>query len=239
MLLLLDPDEAPVPTASDGMNHAGPGRSGLRRLQSIAAIIAGGKREAAMNFRTACEVGDALAARLGLDPLVRASLAANFERWNGRGLPAGTRGDNIPVPMRIAQVAQELKVLARINGIDNAVDTIRKRRGKAYDPDLADLTAEHAPRWWTEIETADPWDAALAVAPHDRPLDPASVHAALLVVADFADHSTAIQILHEGDRLVRHRVVVKRLSCIAGTTVSPSIKGSYPIRCVQVTTDRI
>jgi HD-GYP domain-containing protein (c-di-GMP phosphodiesterase class II) len=140
-----------------------------------------------MNFRTACEVGDALAARLGLDPLVRESLAANFERWNGRGLPAGTRGVHIPLPMRIAQLAQELEVLARINGIDDASATIRKRRAKAYDPDLADLTVEHAPHWWAEVETVDPWDAALAVAPHDQPLDPASIHAALLVVADFSD----------------------------------------------------
>lgn len=169
------------------ISHAGPGRSGIRRLQAIAAVVAGGKREAAMNFRTACEVGEALAARLGLDPLVRASLAANFERWNGRGLPTGTRGENIPLPMRFAQLAQELEVLSRINGIDDAVATIRRRRGKAYDPDLADLAVEHAPRWWAEIEPIDPWDAALIVAPNDRPLDAASIHATLLVVADFAD----------------------------------------------------
>ena len=118
---------------------AGPGQSGVGRLRSVLAVLAGGRKAAEMNFRTACEVADAFAVRLGLDEHVRASLAANFERWNGRGLPNGTRGQAIPRPMRIAQLSQELEVLARLDGISSALETIRTRRGKAYDPELTDL----------------------------------------------------------------------------------------------------
>jgi HD-GYP domain-containing protein (c-di-GMP phosphodiesterase class II) len=166
---------------------AGPGRSGADRLGSVLSALATGRGDAELNFRTACEVTDALAARLGLDTAVRAALAANFERWNGRGLPAGSRGEVIPRPMRIAQLCQELEVLARDRGIAAALELVRARRGGAYDPELTDLALELAAGWWAEVETADSWDAALATAPKSRPLGDAAVHEALLVLADFAD----------------------------------------------------
>ena len=89
--------------------------------------------------------------------------------------------------MRIAQLSQELEVLARVQGIARALEIVRNRRAKAYDPDLADLVLEEAESWWAAVEPADPWDAALAVAPPSPPLSDAATHDALLVLADFAD----------------------------------------------------
>lgn len=167
--------------------HAGSDKSGVGRLRSILALLAGGKKGAEMNFRTACEVADALAKRLGLDDDVCVALATNFERWNGRGLPKGVKGQDIPRPMRVAQLSQEFEVLARIEGPDRAAQIIGRRRGKAYDPALADIVQTHARRWWTEVDAVDPWDAALALAPPSAPLDNDGIHDALLVLADFAD----------------------------------------------------
>lgn len=167
--------------------HAGPGTAGLRRMRSVLSVLAGGKKAAELNFRSACEVADAFAKRLDLDEQVRASLAASFERWNGRGLPDGRKGDNIPRPMRVAQVSHELEVLARIEGIDAALTIVRRRRGKAYDPLLTEVVLAEATGWWDEVEPLDPWDAALAVAPRCAPLADADVHDALLVLADFSD----------------------------------------------------
>jgi HD-GYP domain-containing protein (c-di-GMP phosphodiesterase class II) len=150
-------------------------------------VLAGGKKAAELNFRSACEVADVFAKRLGVDEPVRAALAANFERWNGRGLPTGARGAAIPRPMRIAQLSHELEVLARIEGIGRAVEIVRSRRGKAYDPVLAGLAVARAAGWWDEVEPLDPWDAALAVAPPSSPLSEDGVHDALVVLADFAD----------------------------------------------------
>src|SRR6184192_2006880 len=84
------------------VNHAGPGTSGLRRMRSVLSVLAGGKKAAELNFRAACEVADVFAKRLDLDEDVRASLSASFERWNGRGLPEGRKGEQIPLPMRVA-----------------------------------------------------------------------------------------------------------------------------------------
>ena len=144
------------------VTHAGPGTSGVRRMRSVLAVLAGGKKAAEMNFRSACEVADVFAKRLDLDEAVRAALAASFERWNGRGLPAGRKGTQIPLPMRIAQLGQELEVLARIEGIDRALAIVKRRRGKAYDPELTDLVLAEAEGWWDDVEPLDPWDAALA-----------------------------------------------------------------------------
>ncbi len=166
------------------VERAGSHRSAAGRIRSVLAVLAGGKKAAELNFRTACEVADVFAARLGLDEPVRAALATTFERWNGRGFPAGRKGTAIPRPTRIAQLAHELEVLARVEGIDGAREIIRGRRGKAYDPALADLAVDHAATWWAEVEAADPWDTALALAP---PRVPAVRDEALRVLADFAD----------------------------------------------------
>ena len=169
------------------ISHAGLGRSGVGRLRSVLAVVARGRKAAELDFRMACEVADAFAIRLGVDEPVRAALATNFERWNGRGLPVGLSATAIPQPMRIAQLAQEFEVLARIEGIAEALRIITTRRGKAYDPDLADLVAQQGSHWWDTVESADCWDEAINLAPPSAPLDDAASHQALLVLADFAD----------------------------------------------------
>lgn len=169
------------------VSHAGSGRSGVARLRTVLSVVAGGKRAAEQNFRTACEVADVFAKRLGVDEAVVESLGCSFERWNGRGLPNGARGSAIPRPMRMAQLSQDLEILARIEGIARALEIVGARRAKAYDPTLTDLVVEQGAGWWEIAEAADPWDAALAVAPPCAPLGADAVHESLLVLADFAD----------------------------------------------------
>jgi HD-GYP domain-containing protein (c-di-GMP phosphodiesterase class II) len=169
------------------VDHAGPGLSGFARLRAVAAVLAAGRKPAELNFRMACEVADAFAIRLGLGEAVRSALGATFERWNGRGLPRGLKGTEIPRPMRIAHLSQEFEVLARVEGAEGARVTIKARRGKAYDPDLADLLLAHGTEWWAGAEDQDPWEAALALAPPATPLSQVDVRNALFVLADFAD----------------------------------------------------
>jgi HD-GYP domain-containing protein (c-di-GMP phosphodiesterase class II) len=184
--LLTDPTN-PADLVREIVGHAGPGLTGVSRLRSVVAVLAGGRKAAEMNFRTACEVADAFAIRLGLDEPVRAALSATFERWNGRGLPAGTKATAIPRPTRVAHLAQELEVLARVEGVERALQIVRARRGKTYDPVLADLVIGQAAAWWEDVEATDSWDAALALAPPGPALGDAALHESLLVLADFAD----------------------------------------------------
>jgi HD-GYP domain-containing protein (c-di-GMP phosphodiesterase class II) len=169
------------------VTSAGADHAGMARLRSVLSVLAGGKKAAEMNFRTACEVADVFAKRLGLDEPVLAALRTSFERWNGRGLPAGVKGTAIPRIMRVAQVAHEFEILARIEGVDRALAVVKARSGGAYDPELASVVLAEGGGWWESAEAADPWDAALSVAPACGPLGPDEIHEALLVLADFAD----------------------------------------------------
>lgn len=167
--------------------HAGPGRHGLERVRSLLGVLATGRAAMEMNFRTACEVSDVLASRLGVDASVRASLATSFERWNGRGFPNGTKGTAIALPMRITQLAQEFEAVARAADVDAAIATVRARRNKTYDPVLVDLIVANGKAWYAGASGQDPWDAALSMAPSGLPLTEDETHDALLVVADFTD----------------------------------------------------
>ena len=61
------------------------------------------------------------------------------------------------------------------------------RRGKSYDPELADVVCAEGPRIWAEVGELDPWDEALSRAPSGPSLDANAIHECLLVLADFAD----------------------------------------------------
>ncbi len=73
-----------------------------------------------------------LAGRAGLGQPVVDALAHAYERWDGKGFPAGLEGDAIPLPVRVVVVARDADLAAsrartRANGC-------AERSGRAYDP---------------------------------------------------------------------------------------------------------
>ena len=117
------------------VTRGGGGRSPVDRVRTVLATLAGGRGPVALSFRTACEVGDKLAARLGIPEAPRGALRFGFERWNGRGFPDGVKGEAIPLPMRVIHVACDAEVLDRVQGREHALGTLRRRSGRAYDPE--------------------------------------------------------------------------------------------------------
>jgi HD-GYP domain-containing protein (c-di-GMP phosphodiesterase class II) len=147
-----------------------------------------------------CEVGARLASRLGLgDPVVR-SLAHAYERWDGRGDPAGLAGEEVPLAVRIVTVARDAELWHRLAGWSAAAKILRRRRGHSYDPDVVDVFLAGGQRWLTELpddcRTAvlDAEPAPVATLPVD------GLNGALAAVADFTDlkspwlrgHSTGV-----------------------------------------------
>ena len=61
--------------------------------------------EFAANHRIHCEAASILASRVGLDELVSAGVAHVFERFDGKGTPAGIAGEALSRPMRAVHVA--------------------------------------------------------------------------------------------------------------------------------------
>ncbi len=81
-----------------------------------------------------CEVAARLARRLGLDDAVCDALAHAFERWDGKGHPAGLAGEEVPVAVRIVAAARDAELFERRAGWPAAVDVLSRRRGHGYDP---------------------------------------------------------------------------------------------------------
>lgn len=134
-----------------------------------------------------CEVGDRLAARVGFDGGFRGALFQTFERFDGGGFPQKLRGDAIALPMRIAQLAEEIEVGHRQGGALGARALVKQRR-KQLDPRLVDRFDSAAVTICAALDAPSAWTAALAVepAPH-RVVDQDAIDEVLRVMADFAD----------------------------------------------------
>jgi HD domain len=112
--------------------------------------IARGMPRAAREFKghiTAfCEVAQMLTDRLGLPASMQGLFGYLVERWDGKGLPGGARGEEIPLPVRIASVARDAAFQHMLGGAELAARVVRRRAGGAFDPavaiPLADAAAE-------------------------------------------------------------------------------------------------
>jgi HD-GYP domain-containing protein (c-di-GMP phosphodiesterase class II) len=166
------------------VRNLGRGRPPARR----AALLAGALADPGWGERTLtahCEVGSRLAGRLGLGDGVVRALAHAYERWDGRGQPAGLAGEDVPVPVRVVVVARDAVLWQRLAGTEVAVEVLNRRRGAAYDPSVVDtvlglgLPPGDEPSVWERVLAAEPAPV--------RSVGPAALDAALGAVGDFAD----------------------------------------------------
>jgi len=157
--------------------------------------------------RAHCEVGDRLATRFGLGQSTRDALFRIFERWNGKGLPRGLRGDAIALAARIANVAQEAEIGHRLDGADGAAALVKRRAGKMLDPRLAEAFARRAAALCEPLDRPSVWPAFLAAEPGGpRMVDDAALDEGLRAMGDFADlqsrwlrgHSAGVAALARG-----------------------------------------
>lgn len=138
------------------VGNVGAGHTPLRRARLVAAALTD-VAEGAKGLAAHCEVGAMLAGRLGLSDQVINALRHAYERWDGKG-PFGLSGDEIPIEVRIGVVARDSDLLARSGG--DIISVLRRRRGKAYDPDVVDVFLDLSPTLgeaeWNEVIEAEP-----------------------------------------------------------------------------------
>lgn len=144
-----------------------------------------------------CEVAQRLGARLGFGPEMIEALGQLYERWDGKGEPRHLRGEAIALSTRIVTLSQDAMVFHQLGGPEAAVSVVRKRKGGAYDPRLADLFCEKAKALLDGIGAGAAWDAVLAAEPGRRgALSPDELDNALAVMADFADLKSLFTLGH-------------------------------------------
>ena len=178
----------PAEVMRDVVAFATAGRSPEERDEIVRMIQETAREWAVYNFSSGCEVADMLVQRLDFGPGVRDALRFTFERWNGNGYPAHAEGEAIPLAMRVVHLSHDMEAIGRLLSPEQAVEAARDRRGRTYDPALADMFVAHGGGWFERLLETEPWDAVLALEPEPhRVLAGAELDDALTVAADFID----------------------------------------------------
>ena len=143
-------------------------------------------RAKAASMAAHCEAAEMLATRLGLSPGVCMSLRHGFERFDGTGHPAGLADRAVPLAVRIGVVARDAELWTRRGGVEAACAMIRRRGGRAYDPEVVDTLLADAGAL-LEHERGDLWERLFALEPQPVRVSSARLDGLLEVMADFAD----------------------------------------------------
>jgi len=178
----------PGELASHLVRNLGAGSPATTRLRLVAGAFAAGSKQARETVTASCEVAQLIASRLGLGSSLVRALGYSSEFWNGKGLPKGTSGEAIPIAARIVNVARDVDVLIHIGGRELAEEILRKRRGRAYDPAVADAFRQHAWSIQVGIEEGTLWKQVIEAEPTASiPLAGDRLTSALECYADLAD----------------------------------------------------
>ncbi len=167
--------------------NIGRGKALPARLAELASAFA--KMPAMMaSSRIHCELGQGLARNLGLPDSVVRGLGQVFEKWDGGGRPHHLRGEQIDPAVGLAQIATDAEIGHRLFGLEGAVDLIRKRAGRGYDPKLVRIFCDEAPALFPTLEVPSITAAVLAAEP-GRPLmlSGPRLESAIRAMGEYAD----------------------------------------------------
>lgn len=138
-----------------------------------------------------CEIAQLLGDRLGLSAEVRDGLGHLYERYDGKGMPGELRGEDIPLPVRVMQVAQDAEIAWRSGGTPEARRLVSSRSGGGLDPGVAAAFTGAADELCAGLDAPTLWPQMLDTEPGARPTVPEEeLDQCLSAVADFADLKT-------------------------------------------------
>jgi HD-GYP domain-containing protein (c-di-GMP phosphodiesterase class II) len=153
-----------------------------------------------------CEVAQRIGERLGLSEEIRRNLGQIYERWDGKGLPNGLKGDAVLPAVRLITLAQDAVALSDAGGVESMAEIIAGRADGPYEAELARLVSANAPALMEGIGATVDRETILSLEP-DPPvtLDEAECDEAFLAIADMIDmrmpftygHSRAVAELAE------------------------------------------
>jgi HD-GYP domain-containing protein (c-di-GMP phosphodiesterase class II) len=174
--------------AASGLRFLGAGHPPLHRFRLGLEFVVSGHREVDGMIESHSQIARLLGEQLSLPHGVLDALAGSYERWDGRGWPGDLRGDQVPLPARIAQFAEYVEVANRVDGIDGATRLARQRRGKQFDPQVVDALVQDAAAVLPPSDEASSWRAVVDAEPGlSVRLDDERFDRALEAIASFID----------------------------------------------------
>ena len=170
------------------MRAAHPESAPLARVAMMARAAFGGLAEFRRWAASHCDVARLLGARMGLSGQVQQALQDLYERWDGSGMPGELHGTQIPLAVRLMQVAQDADVACQHGGIALATRTLAERAGSGLDPQAVRIFLSLGDQPYKGLDAASIWADAMAAEPGPQPtVAGARLDACLSAIADFAD----------------------------------------------------
>ena len=169
------------------LRRAGSGAGVQRRARVAGELLATAGRTVRESLVSHCQVTGQLADRLGFDTRLSDCLTQTFARWDGRGTPAGVRGEAIGIPTRLVQLADLVEVHHRRGGLPAALDVVRRRSGTTLDPAVVEAFCCWGEQVLDSLPSETSWAALIDADPAPRTLSGAALDAGLEAIADFVD----------------------------------------------------
>ena len=139
------------------LSHTGLKAGMAARFHALASVCMKSNKIARELIETRCHRGAEIARRMRFSEVVAEGIQNLDEHWNGKGMPEGRRGAEIPLNARIALLAQIIDVFNSAGGRDAAMQEIRHRSGSWFDPRLVEVfegVAEQ-PGFWEMLGSED------------------------------------------------------------------------------------
>ncbi|HEU5392819.1 MAG TPA: HD domain-containing phosphohydrolase [Streptosporangiaceae bacterium] len=170
------------------MRTAHQGSPPLTRAAMMARAAFGGIAEFRKWAASHCDVARILGGRMGLSEPVKQSLRHLYERWDGDGMPGDLRGPQIPLAVRLMQVAQDADVACQYGGIEVASGTLARWAGSGLDPEAVRVFLALGDEPYKGLDAPSIWDDVMAAEPGPQPeVTEDRLDACLSAIADFAD----------------------------------------------------
>jgi HD-GYP domain-containing protein (c-di-GMP phosphodiesterase class II) len=182
------------------LRHAGRGGSPWVRPLALFRAMTSADAVFVEGLRAHCEVGDALARRIGLPEGSRSGLLALFERWDGKGINR-LAGEQIPLAARINAVAMTVEIFFSASGTEAAEEALRAHSGRTCEPRLVDAFARLVhddPELWSALREPDLSArlAQLEPAGTEGTVDESRLDGIAEAYADFADLKSPFTVGH-------------------------------------------
>jgi HD-GYP domain-containing protein (c-di-GMP phosphodiesterase class II) len=173
------------------MRVAHQGSPPLARAARMARAAFGGVAEFRKWAASHCDVARLLGARMGLPGQVQQALRHLYERWDGNGMPGELCGTQIPLPVRLMQVAQDADVTWQHGGAELVRSKLAERAGSGLDPEAVKAFLAAGDRLYEGLDAPSVWNDAMAAEPGPQPVvSGPGLEACLSAIGDFADLKT-------------------------------------------------
>lgn len=149
------------------LKHTGLKAGLAERFRSVLTIMREGEQIAQELIATRCQRGAEIARLLRFPESVAQGIYSLDEHFNGQGRPERLAGEAIPLYSRIALLAQVVDVFHTAGGPVAALDEIRGRAGRWFDPQLVgafEAIAEDD-AWWAMLASSAVDAAVLTLEP--------------------------------------------------------------------------